>query len=590
MLHSIRWRIALPYLLLILGVMAGLGVYLSRFVRQTYLNNLEQELSAEARLAADVLADELSAGPDGGAPTADLDAQARAWAASLNKRVTIIAADGRVLGESHEDRAQMENHAGRPEIVQAQLTGQGSATRYSQTVDYDMLYVATTVRSRGALVGFVRLAVPLSQVQANLNHLQRAWGLATLAAAALAALLAVWIAASATRPLRDLNEAAAHMGQGQWDSRLIPRTQDEIGQLTRTFNAMADQLHIHLQALEVERSRMAAVLGGMTDGAVIVDQAGLIQLVNPAAEGLFDLEPDAAIGQSLMQALRAYQINDLWQQSLQSNEAQTSPLEIAPRQMVLQCSAIPLGRALPGSTLLLFQNLTRLRRLETVRRDFISNLSHELRTPLASLKALTETLQDGALDDPPAAQRFLDRMLIEVDALSQMVEELLELSRIESGRVPLRLAPVDPADLLAAAVERLGVQAERAGLTISIDCPSDLPPVLADAARLQQVLVNLLHNAIKFTPSGGQIRLSAAARPGQVVFSVQDTGVGIPVEDRPRIFERFFKADRARAGGGTGLGLAIARHLVEAHGGRIWVESVEGRGSVFSFEIPAAAD
>lgn len=590
MLHSIRWRIALPYLLLILGVMAGLGVYLSRFVRQTYLNNLEQELSAEARLAADVLADELSAGPDGGAPTADLDAQARAWAASLNKRVTIIAADGRVLGESHEDRAQMENHAGRPEIVQAQLTGQGSATRYSQTVDYDMLYVATTVRSRGALVGFVRLAVPLSQVQANLNHLQRAWGLATLAAAALAALLAVWIAASATRPLRDLNEAAAHMGQGQWDSRLIPRTQDEIGQLTRTFNAMADQLHIHLQALEVERSRMAAVLGGMTDGAVIVDQAGLIQLVNPAAEGLFDLEPDAAIGQSLMQALRAYQINDLWQQSLQSNEAQTSPLEIAPRQMVLQCSAIPLGRALPGSTLLLFQNLTRLRRLETVRRDFISNLSHELRTPLASLKALTETLQDGALDDPPAAQRFLDRMLIEVDALSQMVEELLELSRIESGRVPLRLAPVDPADLLAAAVERLGVQAERAGLTIGIDCPSDLPPVLADAARLQQVLVNLLHNAIKFTPSGGQIRLSAAARPGQVVFSVQDTGVGIPVEDRPRIFERFFKADRARAGGGTGLGLAIARHLVEAHGGRIWVESVEGRGSVFSFEIPAAAD
>lgn len=590
MLHSIRWRIALPYLLLILGVMAGLGVYLSRFVRQTYLNNLEQELSAEARLAADVLADELSAGPDGGAPTADLDAQARAWAASLNKRVTIIAADGRVLGESHEDRAQMENHAGRPEIVQAQLTGQGSATRYSQTVDYDMLYVATTVRSRGALVGFVRLAVPLSQVQANLNHLQRAWGLATLAAAALAALLAVWIAASATRPLRDLNEAAAHMGQGQWDSRLIPRTQDEIGQLTRTFNAMADQLHIHLQALEVERSRMAAVLGGMTDGAVIVDQAGLIQLVNPAAEGLFDLEPDAAIGQSLMQALRAYQINDLWQQSLQSNEAQTSPLEIAPRQMVLQCSAIPLGRALPGSTLLLFQNLTRLRRLETVRRDFISNLSHELRTPLASLKALTETLQDGALDDPPAAQRFLDRMLIEVDALSQMVEELLELSRIESGRVPLRLAPVDPADLLAAAVERLGVQAERAGLTISIDCPSDLPPVLADAARLQQVLVNLLHNAIKFTPSGGQIRLSAAAQPGQVVFSVQDTGVGIPVEDRPRIFERFFKADRARAGGGTGLGLAIARHLVEAHGGRIWVESVEGRGSVFSFEIPAAAD
>lgn len=580
MIHSIRWRIAVPYLLLIVGVMAGLGLYLSRFMRQTYTANLEQELSAEARLAADMLADEMNA--------SDLDARARAWAASLDKRVTIIAADGRVLGESHEDRSAMENHAGRPEIVQAQLTGQGSATRYSETVDYDMLYVATVVRSQGKPVGFVRLAVPLAQVQANLNHLQRAWGLATLAAAALAALLAVGIAARTTRPLRDLSEAAARMGQGQWDSRLIPRTRDEIGQLTRAFNEMAAQLRTHLQALETERSRMAAVLGGMTDGVVIVDQAGRVQLVNPAVEALFQLPPGAAVGQSLMQALRTYQINDLWQQCIQDGESQSATLEIAPRQLYLQCIAIPLGQALPGSALLLLQNLTRLRRLETVRRDFISNLSHELRTPLASLKALTETLQDGALDDPPAAQHFLERMLTEVDALSQMVEELLELSRIESGRVPLRLSPANPVDLLAAAIERLGVQAERAGLSLSLDCPPDLPAVLADAARLQQVLVNLLHNAIKFTPAGGQIHLGAGAQAGQVVFTVQDTGVGIPAADLPRIFERFFKADRARAGGGTGLGLAIARHLVEAHGGRIWAESVEGSGSTFSFEIPTA--
>jgi len=179
-------------------------------------------------------------------------------------------------------------------------------------------------------------------------------------------------------------------------------------------------------------------------------------------------------------------------------------------------------------------------------------------------------------------------MLIEVDALSQMVEELLELSRIESGRVPLRLAPALPVHLIERAVERLAVQAERAGLSVAIDCPADLPPVLADAPRLEQVLVNLLHNAIKFTPGGGQIHLAAEARAGQVCFSVRDNGAGIPAEALPRIFERFYKADRARASRGTGLGLAIARHLVEAHGGKIWVESQEGRGSTFYFDIPLA--
>jgi two-component system phosphate regulon sensor histidine kinase PhoR len=255
--------------------------------------------------------------------------------------------------------------------------------------------------------------------------------------------------------------------------------------------------------------------------------------------------------------------------------------------------------------MLLFQNLTQQRFLENVRRDFISNLSHELRTPLASLKALTETLQEGALEDPPAAQRFLQRMDAEVDALSQMVSELLELARIESGRVPLQMQPLSPGDVVSNAVERLSVQAERADLEIILDCPDDLPEIFADPPRLEQVLVNLLHNAIKFTPAGGKILLTTRvadasgmpppiypsetiSRKSGVLFSVQDTGVGIPSDDLPRIFERFYKADRARSSGGTGLGLAIARHSVEAHGGRIWAESVEGQGSTFYFYIPLA--
>ena len=232
--------------------------------------------------------------------------------------------------------------------------------------------------------------------------------------------------------------------------------------------------------------------------------------------------------------------------------------------------------------------MTRQRQIETIRRDFISNVSHELRTPLAALKALAETLHTGALEDPPAARRFLEQMETEVDALNLMVSELLELSRIESGRVPIERKPTRPADIINPAFERLHLQAERAGLSVTVDCPPELPPVLADAARMQQVVVNLLHNAIKFTPPAGQIHLQAQLQEGSVLFSVRDSGIGISADDLPRIFERFFKADRARATSGTGLGLAIARHLVEAHGGKIWAESEPDKGSTFYVTLPLA--
>jgi two-component system phosphate regulon sensor histidine kinase PhoR len=241
-----------------------------------------------------------------------------------------------------------------------------------------------------------------------------------------------------------------------------------------------------------------------------------------------------------------------------------------------------------GSTLLLFQDLTNQRQTEAMRRDFISNVSHELRTPLAALKALTETLQAGALEDPPAAHRFLEQMETEVDSLSLMVNELLELSRIESGRVPLNLAPTPPLDIVYPAVDRLRLQAERAGLLLSVECAEDLPLVLADATRVQQVVVNLLHNAIKFTPSEGEVTVNVTRQDREVRFAISDTGIGIAAEDLPRIFERFYKVDRSRATSGTGLGLAIARHLVEAHGGRIWAESEVGKGSTFYFTIPLA--
>jgi two-component system phosphate regulon sensor histidine kinase PhoR len=262
--------------------------------------------------------------------------------------------------------------------------------------------------------------------------------------------------------------------------------------------------------------------------------------------------------------------------------------ETAPERMFVQGVATSLGSGMPGQSLLILQDLTRIRKLELVRRDFVSNVSHELRTPLASLKALTETLHEGALEDPPAARRFLSQMDTEIDNLTQMVRELLELSRIESGRVPFRRNLVDPNAIIQAAVNRMVVQAERAGLKLLYEANDVLPKIRVDAERVEQVLVNLIHNAIKFTPPGGSIHISSSLERGQVVIVVQDTGVGITDTDLPRIFERFYKTDRARSSGGTGLGLSIARHTVEAHGGKIWAESKHGEGSRFYISFPEA--
>ena len=486
----------------------------------------------------------------------------------------------------------MENHLGRPEVVAALHNGIGSSTRFSETLGYRMIYTAVAIRPAGELEGIARVAVPVVELEQSVARLQGALAGFTAVTAVVGILLAMLIATRTTRPLRHLTQAAERFSGGNLSGRLVPSGSDEIGKLTQAFNLMSVQIRTQIEALESERSKMAAVLAEMTDGVIIVDRQGDVQLINPAAEAMFEVPAREALGQSLAGSLRLHQLVELWQHCQASGQPQIATLELPTRQLYLQGVATPLGESLPGNILMLFQNLTRLRRLETVRRDFISNISHELRTPLASLKALTETLQEGALDDPPAARRFLQRMETEVDALSLMVSELLELSRIESGKVPLRLNPVSPCSLLAEAVERLRLQAERSGLQVQIDCPGDLPEVLADASRLEQVIVNLLHNAIKFTPQGGQIFVSAQPYPSDpqwLQFSVKDTGIGIPAKDLPRIFERFYKTDRARASGGTGLGLAIARHMVEAHGGRLWADSREGQGSTFSFTLPVAA-
>lgn len=397
-------------------------------------------------------------------------------------------------------------------------------------------------------------------------------------AAASLLILAAWFAWLYFDLRRRVNHYAniirTRPGNPPTDLKKIENLSNAIASLQTNFN-------LQISNLNTETTRLSTVLEQLTDGVLIADASGQVQFANPAARKLFDVKDPAS--HSVAEVLRDHQLIEAWQRCQQTRETQTESVELPARRKFLQLFVIP--DTLEGGSLLLVQDLTHVRRLETVRRDFISNVSHELRTPLASLKALTETLQDGALADPEAGPRFLGRISTEVDALTQMAQELLDLSRIESGQVELVFTSLSPRQLLSAAAERMKMQAERAGLKLSVVCDDHLPAVHADGSRLEQVLVNLIHNSVKFTKPGGEITLEAEAVPGAVRFAVRDSGAGIPAESLSRIFERFYRVDSSRSGSGTGLGLSISKHIVEAHNGRIWAESEEGRGSTFYFSI-----
>jgi two-component system, OmpR family, phosphate regulon sensor histidine kinase PhoR len=588
--RSIRWRISIPFILLIFIAMLATGWYLSHFIEQYYLNSLEETLTEEANLLADILVPIVN---DPLRPEDQLDVYSKRWAGLLDARVTIVAPDGTVIGESDEDRLSMENHAKRPEIYQAFIENIGTSVRTSVTVHTRMMYIASAIKDGQANLAVVRIAVPVTSIEQTVAHLKWTVFILTLSVTIVAVILSGLFTRVATRPLLELTKAVHELSAGNLQTNLVSRTNDEVAQLTKAFNIMANKVQSQLRALQQESQKLNTILQEMTDAVLIVNADGRVEMMNQAAERVFMKTKEKALGRTLAEVVRHYQIIEIWQRSRETGEDQVITIELTDQRLSLQAIATSLGDTLPGSSLLVFQDMTRIRMLETVRRDFISNISHELRTPLASLKALTETLQDSALEDPPAARRFLQRIEGEVDSLSLMVSELLELSRIESGKVPLQFTTVSPHVIIASAIERLRLQAERAGLAIEQQLPDELPQVLADQARIEQVVVNLLHNAIKFTPSGGQIQINAAlgtedSQSRQVVFSIRDTGVGVAEEDLPRIFERFYKADRARAGGGTGLGLAISRHLVEAHGGKIWATSKLREGSTFYFSLPIA--
>ena len=583
MFRSIRWRIAAAFGVLLVVCIGGLSAYLSYFFRENYMDNLRTQLTDQARLVGDASEPYFDIGETG-----DLDALAKRLGEEIDARVTIIGSDGTVLGDSEEeDPATMENHSDRPEVIEALAGGTGSDVRRSETLYRDMIYVAAAIAPDGDTVGVARVSLPLTRINAAMGHINAVIAVVAMIAAALGILLAFQITRITVDPIRRLTRISQDMAEGNLSQEITVPSRDEVGDLARAFNRMAAKLKEAMALVTAERDRMAIVLESMSDAIFVVDGEGRVTMTNKSAEKVLQVPRDKSSGRHFIEVVRDHEIDALLQQCLKTRTQQTGVIELRSKRQLLGVIATPFQE--DSGCLLLIQDLTELRRLETVRRDFIANLSHELRTPIASIKALGETLHDGAVEQPSVARDFLEKINLEVDRLAQMVQEMGELSRIESGEAPLQKTPVNVAEVVDRAAGRLKAQADRAGLRLETQVATDLPRVPADEARIEQVLVNLIHNAIKFTPSGGRITVSAKADGGNLVVAVSDTGVGISEDDLPRVFERFYKADRARAGGGTGLGLAIARHVVEAHGGRIRVESVEGRGSTFSFTLPLSS-
>ncbi|MBI4286928.1 MAG: HAMP domain-containing protein [Chloroflexi bacterium] len=580
MSRSLYWKITVPFTLLVLVGLGVLGSFMATSARHAQLQSLRSHLANEARLVADASLPGLTTPDSRGA----LDALAKKTGREIDARVTIIARGGAVLGDTQEDPSSMEDHSSRPEVMQALASGEGQSTRYSTTIRQDMMYVAVPITSQGELIGVARVALPATAVKSYVNSAVFTTASTMAVAGLLVILAAALIGRMITRPLKQMTRAAQGIASGQLEQQIQVRTGDELGQLARAFNEMSLSLKKSMAAVSAEKTRLATVLSSMTDGVIITDSEGQVLLANSAAEHYFAFKEARAIGKPLIEVVHDHEVDEAVKGCLKTAREQTGQIDVNGRFLRVVAVRFESGKS-PGA-LALFQDLTEMRSLQTMRREFVGNVSHELRTPLTGMKAIVETLQDGAINDGKVATDFLRKLDTEVDAMTQMVTELLELSRIEGGRAKLKSEPVDLNLLMEEAVARLSPQAERAQVSLAVERSSELPLVPADRERIRQVIANLVHNAIKFTPAGGKVTVEARSENSAVVTRVSDTGIGIPREDLPHVFERFYKADKSRSSGGTGLGLAIAKHTVQAHGGNIWVESEEGKGSTFSFSLP----
>ncbi|HEV2073439.1 MAG TPA: ATP-binding protein [Thermomicrobiales bacterium] len=579
-LHLLRVRLALPFIALTTLVLIVLYLVISESTERIYIDRLHDELVSQANLVAF----SITRAPEVGGSTTELSALIDNLSRLSDARLTVIGPDGDVIADSQADASLMENHNSRPEVIQARRSGSGDAARVSSTVEERFLYVAVLVPESNGQV--LRLAVPLDDVEATVSAAQRSI-LAAVAFVIVASIIAAWIIAGRlARPLQQLRDQAKGVATGDFSSRVALTGSVEIDAVADAFNTMTAGLELSLQEQEKTSVRLQAIMEGLADGVVLTDENGLVLRMNRSAQALLGTDERSAQGRPFVQVTRDHEMARVLGSALRGKKNPSSTVVFGMERLVILVSARTVEGAHERLGLVVLRDVSELRRLETVRREFVANVSHELRTPLTSIRALVETLEGGVVEEEEMARDFLGRIVGEVNRLNALVEDLLDFARLEAGRSPLQLETVDLGEVVRAGADRLRTQIDRAELSFVVNVEDDLPQVEIDARRMEQVLLNLIHNAIKFTPAGGEIVISVWRKKGEIAVEVRDTGIGIAPEELDRLFERFYKSDRARHSVGTGLGLAIAKNIVQLHGGEITVSSAPGEGSTFTFTLP----
>jgi two-component system phosphate regulon sensor histidine kinase PhoR len=583
------WWLFGSFGVLILASIGVLGALIESRVDDDYLRQIEDSLRTKVILVREAVAPH-----EGDAPEA-LQQRIEELHREIGVRITLIEENGTVLADSERDprRHDLENHADRPELKMARIEPFGiTRRRHSTTVGHDLMYVALH-RPEASRVGFVRVALPLDVIDAQITGLRRlVWTAAGLTAAA-AMLLAFLFARRTARPLQELTRGVQRIARGAHGHKVYAMGQDELGTLARAFNHMSDRLAEQFRQLEEDRQQLRAVLSGMVEGVLALDVEQRILFTNDRAGQMLGFDPPSAVGRKLWEVVRQRSFQDVVRQVLTGPEVHSAQLDWkGPATRHLTVHAAPLSAPAGRGAVLVFHDTTELRRLERLRQEFVANVSHELKTPLSVIKACTETLMGGAGEEPEHRISFLQQVAEQADRLHALILDLITLGRIESGEEAFDLQAVDAGALVQSCVERHRARAEakRQVLVQITAADGGTPPVWADTDAVGHILDNLVDNAVKYTPEGGRIEVRWYADGERVCLEVADNGIGIPERDLPRIFERFYRVDKARSRelGGTGLGLSIVKHLTQAMRGTVQADSRPGEGSTFRVRLPVA--
>jgi two-component system phosphate regulon sensor histidine kinase PhoR len=580
-------KLALGFLALLLCVLVAVDFFADRAIRRDYERTGFEQLQAIAQLAQ-ANPPELSALPP---EKPEAAAALQTWVqhiAASGARVTVVTAEGLVLADSQSDPQTMENHAARPEIVQAFAEGSGRSIRHSATLHRDLVYLA--VRQGPAGKKYVlRFALPVETVGQLLWPFRKSLWLASGLILLLAGLVVVAVSRKFSGRIERLTAFSRRVAEGDFRAQASDGTGDALDVLSDSLNQTATRLDKTIRTLTEERNLSSAILGSMVEGVLVVNAAERVVFANRSFAEILGMGVPPQTGSGLVECVRQTELIEAVHKVLGGEPRVEAEIVTGTlRQHYFAATVASVRTTGTDGAVLVLHDITDLRKLERVRRDFVANVSHEFRTPLTAIQGFAETLLAGAMDDPQNRGRFLEIIVEHSRRLARLTEDLLMLSKMDADRLDFETRRIPVGPFIESCMETAQPRARDKDLRLSVNQPTKIPDIAGDRRRLTEVLQNLLDNAIQYTPAGGQIMVSAEVSGSEVVFTVLDTGIGIPQAEQPRIFERFYRVDvaRSREVGGTGLGLAISKHLVEGHGGRIWVESEIGQGAQFHFSVP----